>query len=86
MFTRPFLRSVSCIVLVTFTSLTLQPLQAAVMVEQKTKPTVAASQVQAVPPSRDERYSKGLAGMRELLERAETKQKRAEGGRFFIIA
>jgi hypothetical protein len=78
MFTRTFLRSVSSIVLVTFTSLTLQPLQAAVMAEQKRKTTVAASQVQAVPPSRDERYSKGLAGMRELLERAETKQKRGE--------
>jgi transglutaminase-like putative cysteine protease/multisubunit Na+/H+ antiporter MnhC subunit len=76
MFNPLFLRTISQLVLLTFTSLTLQPLQAAVMAE-KQQHAIAASQAPA-PMSRDERYGKGLQDMREVLERAEKKQKRGE--------
>ncbi len=72
-----FLRTISQVVLLTFTSLTLQPLQAAVMVEQQKQAAIAVSQTHA-PQTKDERYGKGLESMREILERAENKQSRGE--------
>jgi transglutaminase-like putative cysteine protease len=77
MFNPLFLRSISQLVLLTFTSLTLQPLQAAVMAEQHKQAALTASQAPA-PISGDERYGKALDSMRDLLERAEKKQTRGE--------
>ena len=62
-------RYIASLVLVTFTSLTLQPLQAAVMAETASAPA---------PQSKDERYSTTLDAMRELLQRAVAKQSRSE--------
>lgn len=77
MFTPVLLRRISQLVLLTFTSMILQPLQAAVMAEIHKQEVIAASQA-PLPQSRDERYGKGLEGMREVLERAEKKQSRGE--------
>ena len=64
MFTPVFLRRISQLVLLTFTSMILQPLQAAVMDEKHKQAAITASQAPA-PLSKDERYGKGLEGMRE---------------------
>jgi hypothetical protein len=77
MFTPLFLRTTAQVVLLTFTSLTLQPLQAAVMAERHKQAAITASQTPA-PQTKDERYGKGLESLREILERAENKQSRGE--------
>ncbi len=71
MFTTTALRHISTVVLITFTSLTLQPLQAAVMAGNGSTPA-------APVVSQDQRYGKGLDDMRDVLERARDKQSRAE--------
>ncbi|WP_239189514.1 hypothetical protein, partial [Candidatus Nitrotoga sp. HW29] len=76
-FTSVSLRRISQLVLLTFTSLTLQPLQAAVMAGQNKQAAITASQTPA-PQTKDERYGKGLESMREILEHAENKQSRGE--------
>jgi len=77
MFTPLILKRISQLVLLTFSSMTLQPLQAAVMAERRQQAQTPAPQ-RAVAPSRDERYGHGLENLREVVERADAKQKRGE--------
>ena len=71
MFTPTALRLTAQVVLLTFTSLTLQPLQAAVMTGSGSAPAAPA-------PGADERYGKGLEDLRETTQRAHDKQIQAQ--------
>lgn len=70
MFTPTSLRTIATTVLITFTSLTLQPLQAAVITGggSSTPPSLTA----------DERYGKGLEDLRETTRRAHDKETKAQ--------
>jgi transglutaminase-like putative cysteine protease len=69
----PILRHISCIVLVTFTSLTLQPLQA-VAQQQLQKP----KQVEIAVKSKDENYSDTLEAMKQTALAATGKHKQGK--------
>lgn len=69
MFTPIVLRRISTIVLFAFTSLTLQPLQAAVMEDGSTTPAA---------PDKSQRYGQSLEKIRDGLQVAKTKQEQGQ--------